>query len=100
MKPTDLRNATFATLRQGLSDRLKVVYDAWVIHGPATTRELSNRSGIDILSVRPRTTDLCDLGLVDLVGDERGTEGIYQAVHESKWNDWHQAQLIGQLQLI
>lgn len=83
-----------------MKESLKAVYEAWVVYGPGTTRQLAIKSGIDLLTFRPRTTDLCDLGLVELVDSERGSEGIYQAVPETKWNGWHQDHIIGQEQLI
>jgi len=100
MKPIDLRNATFDMVSKTLSDRIKAVHDAWVKHGPATTRELAAKSGIDLLNVRPRTSDLCTLGLVELVGAERSSEGIYRAVTEDHWNAWQKDQVSGQQQLI
>jgi len=59
---------------------------------------LAALSGIDLLNVRPRTTDLCALGLVELT-DKNGTEGIYQAVPEHKWIAWQKGQVSGQQQL-
>ena len=100
MKTTDLRNATFAIVRQNLSDSRRAVYEAWVLNGPATTRDLAAQSGIDILNVRPRTTDLCALGLVELAGDHRAAEGIYRAVPEDRWNARHAGHVIVQQQLI
>jgi len=100
MTTTDLRNATFAIVRQNLSDSRRAVYEAWVAHGPTTTRDLAARSGIDILNVRPRTTDLCELGLVELAGDHRAAEGIYRAVAEARWTSWHADHVVGQQQLI
>lgn len=100
MKPVDLRNSTFAVLRNGLGSARMAVYEAWITHGPATTRELSSRSGIDILTLRPRTTELYILGLVELVDVIRGSEGIYRAVLEKKWSAWHKNHVIGQQQLI
>jgi predicted transcriptional regulator len=100
MKPIDLRNTTFALIRQTLSDRIKAVYEAWMVHGPATTRELATKSGIDLLNVRPRTTDLCALGLVELAGAERSSEGVYQVVTEDHWNTWQKDQVCGQQQLL
>lgn len=100
MTTIDLRNATFESLRQNLNDKRMEVYRAWVQHGPATTRQLANKSGIDILNVRPRTTDLCDLGLVKLVAAIRGHEGVYQAVPKDQWDLWLQDQLRGQQQLL
>ena len=100
MKNIDFRNATFASIRQTLNESRMQVYTAWVTYGPATTRELADKSGIDLLTLRPRTTDLCQLGLVELAVDERSTEGVYKAVPEVRWDDWRSNQISGQQQLI
>jgi DNA-binding IclR family transcriptional regulator len=78
MKPVDYRNETFAQLQGRITGMRKSVLDALRRHGPCTTRELAQRSGIDILSVRPRITDLHHLGYAICL-DEGGTEGRYRA---------------------
>lgn len=92
MKPTDCRDKTFHTIQGDLSGRLAQVYQAWLDAGPATTRELSNRSGIDILNVRPRTTDLVNMGLVIFSSTVAG-EGVYRARTMQEWEAWRSAQL-------
>jgi hypothetical protein len=89
MTPTDLRNSSFDRIRQDLHGRLQEVYHAWLTYGPGTTRQLAGLSGIDILNVRPRTTDLVGLGLVMLSGSVRG-EGIYMARTQAEWEAWRQ----------
>ncbi len=79
MKPTDLRNATWRECLTHLTDDMVRVHNAWLRHGPCTTRELAERSGISIFTLRPRNTDLGKLGLTKLV-DSTGTEGIYAYV--------------------
>lgn len=78
MKPADLRNATWREVLQHLTEDLVRVHLAWQAHGPGTTRQIAQRSGISLLTLRPRTTDLCKLGLVALA-DRSGNEGIYTA---------------------
>ena len=87
MIPADLRNATFASLQADLQGRLHAAYTIWQTHGPGTTREVSNRSGWDILSFRPRTTDLYHLGLVKLIGSQGG-QGIYRARTQDEFELW------------
>ena len=103
MKPVDIRNANWVSLRSSLAGRLAEVYTAWVVHGRGTTRQLADASGIDLLNVRPRTTDLVTLGLVELV-DRHDGEGIYRAVSQSEWHAWHAERICastsGQLTLI
>ncbi len=82
MKPIDYRNTTWDQVQEQLVDLRKDVYRALTAHGPCTTRQLAERSGIDLLNVRPRVTELYQLGLVDLANPESGgSEGIYQAVN-------------------
>lgn len=81
MKPTDLRNATWREVLTHLTEDLVRVHLAWQSHGPGTTREVAQKSGISILTFRPRTTDLYKLGLVVLVTHE-ASEGIY--AHRSR----------------
>jgi len=100
MKPVDLRNATFAGLRDQLDGQRRDVYFAWVTHGPGTTREVSVKCGIDLLTFRPRTTELCDLGLVELWGSSRASEGVYQVVKQERWDSWRKDMVNSQLQLI
>ncbi len=79
MKPVDFRNATFDTLATYIVGQRERVFKAWGMHGPCTTRELAQRSGIDVLNIRPRTTELETLGFVRL--DEKQTsktEGRYR----------------------
>lgn len=84
MIPIDFRNATFESLQAGMTRAQRAVLDAWEEFGPGTTRNVAALSGIDILTFRPRTTDLVQLGFVvlDEVQDRKG-EGRYRAL--SKW---------------
>lgn len=87
MKPIDIRNATWLGLQDDLSSSLRDIYQVWVSHGPGTTRAVAERSGREILTLRPRTTDLYHVGLVELVGTNAG-EGIYRARIREAWEDW------------
>lgn len=81
MKPVDCRNETWESLQTRLDHSRATVWRALLAHGPATTRELAQASGIDILTVRPRVTELVDLFLAELVGGQRdGREGVYRAL--------------------
>lgn len=80
MKPIDYRNASFEDLRARLQGERMKVLSAWRQHGRGTTAEIAQKAEISILSFRPRTTELYQLGFLKLVNaDERGTEGVYQA---------------------
>ena len=87
MNPVDYRNDTWKSIQDRLSGLRALVYDAWHRHGPGTTREVAARSGIDILTFRPRTTELYQLGLVELAEDPGaighdipGGEGVYRSI--------------------
>lgn len=70
MKPVDFRNETFEQVRARIVEDRAAVLAAWCMHGPGTTAEVAARSGLSILNLRPRTTELCELGFV--VVDESG----------------------------
>ena len=76
MKPIDLRNATWLDVQAHITEDLVRVHLAYQAHGPGTTREIAQKSGISLFTFRPRTTDLYKLGLVVLV-DTVAAEGIY-----------------------
>jgi hypothetical protein len=87
MKPIDYRNETWAMVQDRALDATRLlVYRAFQLHGASTTRELSRKCGIDLLTLRPRTTELCYAGLVELVDagsashESIGHEGVYRAV--------------------
>ena len=103
MTPIDFRNATFESLRARLNVARSNVYEAWLTHGPCTTRQLAIASGIDLLTLRPRTTELYQLGLVTLAPDSQrespsvalakeGHEGIYIARTQPDWETWREFQ--------
>ncbi|WP_448578916.1 hypothetical protein [Thermosphaera sp.] len=54
-------------------------YHALLREGPCTTRRLAAAMARTELSVRPRVTELMQLGLAECVGRE-GHEGIYRAI--------------------
>lgn len=77
MKPIDFRNATWAEVREHVTEDMRRVHEAYLKHGANTTRALATLSGISVFTLRPRTTDLFQCGLVDCVGSS-GREGIYE----------------------
>ena len=94
MKAIDLRNATFDGLRAGLDESRAAVMVAWREFGPGTTRAVALMAGIDLLTVRPRTTELGQCGLVLLIG-RRGNEGVYAAASSDGWDLWRSMNLTG-----
>ena len=83
MNPIDLRNETWETLQTRITGLRLMILDAWRCHGRCTTRELADRAGLDILTVRPRTTELVEMGMVRCV-DRVEHEGIYEARTEAE----------------
>lgn len=82
LKPAELRNATWSQVLEHVTDDMQRVHSAYAAHGPGTTREVSEKSGISLLTLRPRTTDLYQLGFVECI-DRRGGEGVYVYVPTS-----------------
>ena len=83
MTAIDYRNANFSQIRDLLSGQRLLVLHAWRRFGPGTTRQIAHKAGIDILTFRPRTTELLQLGLIELVPDVPGAdahEGSYRAL--------------------
>jgi hypothetical protein len=70
-----------------VEDRL-AVYNSMQVWGPCTTRQLGVYMSLDVLSVRPRVTELCQMGLARAVEvgmakrreDQSVREGYYEAV--------------------
>lgn len=78
MKPIDFRAATWTDLQERLTGQREAVLRAWREHGPGTTAEVCARAGMSILSFRPRTTELFELGFVCLAADQPAKgEGTY-----------------------
>jgi hypothetical protein len=87
VKPADLRNATWREVLTHLTEDMVRVHLAWQAYGPGTTREVARLSGIPLLTLRPRTTDLHKLGLVELTGAHKGrgtNEGVYSYVERDQ----------------
>ncbi len=81
MKPIDIRNAAWEDIQERLTDDRESVYQALLQRSPdaVTTRVLASWMGWDILNVRPRVTELCQLGLAEVVASA-GREGLYMAI--------------------
>lgn len=83
MKPIDYRNATFADLQERLAGDRERVLAAWRKHGPCTTEDLAALSGIPLLTLRPRNTELVQLGFVVLAGGNKRS-GVYRAATDAE----------------
>ena len=91
MKPVDFSLQTFAEIKAHLNESCARVHRAWLAHGPGTTREIAAKAEIDILTFRPRSTDLFQMGALALV-DKEGTQGIYRARNFDEWEHFVAAQ--------
>ena len=81
MEPLDHRNATWADLQMRVTGRRQQTLLALRKHGPCTTRALAAACAADVLAIRPRVTELIQLGLVQLVpGETRDHQGVYRAL--------------------
>lgn len=81
--PDAIRDAQFRALDpRTLSGLRRRVYYDLLERGPGTTRQLAARLSLDILSVRPRVTELYQCGLVALAprtSQLTPHEGVYRA---------------------
>lgn len=80
MKPIDYRTETWESVQARLNEDRMAVYEGLRRHGPCTTRELAAAMEWDAFSVRPRVTELFQLGLAELADTERRREGTYRAL--------------------
>lgn len=79
MSPTDIRALVWADIQGRLEGDREAIYRNLLHFGPCTTRGLASRMDMDPFSVRPRVTELCQLGLSRLQ-QRSGREGIYEAI--------------------
>ena len=80
MTPSDFRNVTFRELETRMTgDRMRA-YEIWLHHPDCTTREAAQRGGMDLLTLRPRTTELVQMGFVVLSDTQDAAgQGRYRA---------------------
>ena len=97
MRPCDVRDLTFAELRGRIAGDRLAVLQAWSAHGPGTTSAVAKQAGIPLLTFRPRTTELFQLGAIALAG-KRGHEGVYRARDARAHEDWYLERRIGEHQ--
>lgn len=79
MKTTDPRDITWQDIRGRMTGTREVIH-AWLLsHGPATTESIALGTGIGLLTVRPRVSELCAWGFAEITGRVKH-EGVYQAI--------------------
>lgn len=80
MKPVDYRNETFEDVKGRLDALRAEIWNGMLTHGGAhTTREWAGILDVDLLTVRPRITELVQLGFAKVVPGESKKEGRYRA---------------------
>jgi hypothetical protein len=102
MKAVDYRNETWASIRGRIVEDMERVYQAYVKHGPGTTRETAAKAGISLWTFRPRNTDLVKLGFLEVMeGRGNGKDGVYIAIPfelvESRFEHWREKAIHGEL---
>ena len=90
MNPIDYRNATFESLRGQVQGAMRTAaLAAWRTHGPGTTEDVAQRAGLPILSFRPRTTELYQLGFIRLTDEQpekcKGTYRVCTTIEHQAW---------------
>lgn len=94
MKTIDIKRANFEEIFGQINELRFVVWVALKMYGPGTTREVARASNMDILTFRPRVTELCQLGFAYLVG-RAGKDGVYAARNYEEARAWHEEQTRG-----
>jgi DNA-binding MarR family transcriptional regulator len=79
MKPVDIRNECWSDIEARLTEDRMQVYLRLTRMGEGTTRELAEYMALRVEDVRPRVTELFQLGFVHLVR-KSGHEGVYCTV--------------------
>jgi DNA-binding Lrp family transcriptional regulator len=98
LNPETVRNLAWEEIQGCLSGIRERVYRALSAGGPQTTRDLAAATGDSLLTVRPRVTELVDLGLARCTG-RQNKEGVYQAVDLDAARAAHAARHVKQTEL-
>jgi hypothetical protein len=78
LTPEDIRDMNWEQMQEHVGGLRASALAAFREHGPGTTRQVAARAGWELLSLRPRATELLQLGFLELVGRENH-EGVYLA---------------------
>ncbi|HOC56630.1 MAG TPA: hypothetical protein PKI20_13490 [Verrucomicrobiota bacterium] len=99
LSPSSIRDKNWKGIQASMNARQEAVYEAWLRHGPGTTREVAAKCGLDILAFRPRTTELHQCGLVRLIGIDQG-QGIYRVSTAEELRELRESASSGQQLLL
>lgn len=83
MVATDIRDLNWTQIRDHLTPARMRIHETLQRVGQSTSMDLAERAGLSLWSVRPRMTELAQMGLVRCVGHivRRGKRhGVYEAV--------------------
>lgn len=80
MKPIDCRNETWKDVMLRLNRKRARAYEVARMFGPGTTEGMAAKAECSLWSLRPRICELCQMGLVEIIGTVGGREGIYRVV--------------------
>jgi DNA-binding transcriptional regulator YhcF (GntR family) len=82
MQTIDYRNESFEQVRARVDGLRETIWKHMMTRGEAlTTRQIAAETGIDILTVRPRVTELVQIGFAEVDG-LAGREGRYRAISD------------------
>lgn len=77
---SDLRTIHFNAIKATLAGKCQRVHDALGARPPCTAKELADAMQWEVTSVRPRLTQLKDVGLVETTGERRNSENVFRYV--------------------
>jgi len=79
ISPASIRDANWQEIRDRLDGQRMTIYNELSRVGRATTREIADSLQLDVLTVRPRVTELVQLGFARCVGRD-GRDGVYVSI--------------------
>ena len=90
MLSTAPRDLTWSEIRDTLAGTRELVWGWLLSHGPATTTTIAANLHLNLLTVRPRVSELCAWGFAECVGREH-REGSYKALTVAEAQARHDA---------
>jgi len=88
MSATDLRLPHYQEIRHTLIGKRLEVYRALASAGASTPTELAGVMGWDKTSVRPRLTELVDMGRATTTGTRRDSQHVFCAIAKEEQSEF------------